>query len=158
MPAESVPAKILATIKGRKFTALGKLCAQKVDFQAWTPTGRWVAEDPATVAKIVEVWFTPGLGNVSVMWSTETSAARAATLEYEVCWKAPPDDSPRILRDAWMLTLKDGKITAARVYSAGLHIEFPDVDLEKQRRQKGLGGVKISNSPKVITSSKSAAQ
>ena len=51
-----------------------------------------------------------------------------------------------------MMSLKDGRITAVRVYSAGLHIEFPDVDLEKQRRQKGLAGVKISNSPKVITS------
>ena len=47
---------------------------------------------------------------------------------------------------------KDGKITSARIYSAGLHIDFPDVDLEKQRRQKGLAGPKMSNSPKVITS------
>ena len=151
MASETVPGKILAAIKGRKFTTLGKLCAPKVDFQAWTPSGRWVAEDPATVAKIVEVWFTPGAAPTTVMWSTETSTAKSATLEYEVCWKAPPDESPRVLRDVWMLTLKDGKITAARVYSAGLHIEFPDVDLEKQRRQKGLTGVKISNSPKVIT-------
>jgi hypothetical protein len=148
---ESVPGKILSALKGRKFTALGKLFAPKSDFQAWTPAGHWTAEDPATIAKIVEVWFSPGVGN-SVMWSTEAASARSAVLEYEIHWKAPPDESTRILRDAWMLTLKDGKITSARVYSAGLHIEFPEVDLEKQRRQKGLGGVKVSNSPKVITS------
>lgn len=149
---DSVPGKILAAIKGRKFTALSKLFSTKADFQAWTPAGHWAAEDAATIAKIVEVWFSPGAGNCTVMWSTESANAKSAILEYEVHWKAPPDDSDRILRDAWMLTLKEGKITAARVYSAGLHIEFPEVDLEKQRRQKGLTGVKVSNSPKVITS------
>ena len=148
---ESVPGKILSALKGRKFTALGRLFAPRMDFQAWTPAGHWAAEDAATIAKIVEVWFSPGIGN-TVMWSTEVANAKSAVLEYEIHWKAPPDESTRILRDAWMLTLKDGKITAARVYSAGLHIEFPEVDLEKQRRQKGLGGVKVSNSPKVITS------
>ena len=148
---ESVPGKILSALKGRKFTALGKLFAPKMDFQAWTPAGHWVAEDAATIAKIVEVWFSPGIGN-TVMWSTEAANAKSAILEYEIHWKAPPDESTRILRDAWMLNLKDGKITSARIYSAGLHIEFPEVDLEKQRRQKGLGGVKVSNSPKVITS------
>jgi hypothetical protein len=150
---ETVPGKILAAIKGRKFAALSKLFASGCDFQAWTPSGRWVAEDAATIAKIVEVWFTPGAGNTAVDWSNETATAKTATLEYEVSWKAPPDESPRILRDAWFMTLaKDGKIASARIYSAGLHIEFPDVDLEKQRRQKGIGGVKMSNSPKVITS------
>ena len=149
---ETVPGKVLAALKGRKFSALGKLFAPKCDFQAWTPSGRWVAEDGATVAKIAEVWFSPGAGTGTVMWSTEASSAKAATLEYEITWKAPPDDSPRVLRDAWMMSLKDGRITAVRVYSAGLHIEFPEVDLDKQRRQKGLAGVKMSNSPKVITS------
>jgi hypothetical protein len=87
------------------------------------------------------------------MWSVEGGTSKAPTLEYEVGWKAPPDDSPRILRDAWFLVIgKDGKVSSARVYSAGPHIEFPEVDLEKWRRQKGLTGVKISNSPKVITS------
>lgn len=150
--AETVPGKILAAIKARKFTQVSKLFAPKADFQAWTPTGHWVAEDGGTVAKILEVWFTPSSANNAVMWSTENSTAKAATLEYEVGWKAPPDDSPRVLRDAWFITLKDGRITSARVYSAGPHIEFPEVDLEKWRRQKGLTGVKISNSPKVITS------
>ncbi len=149
---EAVPGKVLAAIKGRKFAALSKLFAPKADFQAWTPSGRWAADDAATIAKILEVWFTPGAGPTTVVWSNETASAKAATLEYEVCWKAPPDDSARMLRDVWILTLKDERITAARIYSAGLHIEFPDVDLEKQRRQKGLGGVKMSNSPKVITS------
>jgi hypothetical protein len=156
--AETVPGKILAAIKGRKFAALSKLFSAKSDFQAWTPSGRWVAEDAATIAKIVEVWFTPGAGNTTIDWSAETSSTKTATLEYEVSWKAPPDESTRILRDAWFLTLaKDGKIAAARIYSAGLHIEFPDVDLDKQRRQKGLAGPKMSNSPKVITSSKAAS-
>lgn len=150
---ETVPGKVLAAIKGRKFTALSKLFAPKADFQAWTPSGRWVAEDAATITKILEVWFTPGAGPTTVMWSNETSSAKSATLEYEVCWKAPPDDSARMLRDVWIMTIgKDSRITAVRIYSAGLHIEFPDVDLEKQRRQKGLTGVKMSNSPKVITS------
>lgn len=149
---ETVPGKILAAIKTRKFTSISKLFAPGVDFHAWTPTGHWTADDGATIAKILEVWFTPSSAATTVMWSTETSTAKSATLEYEVGWKAPPDDSPRILRDAWFMTLKDGRITAVRVYSAGPHIEFPDVDLEKWRRQKGLTGVKISNSPKVITS------
>jgi ketosteroid isomerase-like protein len=152
MATESVPAKVLAAIKSRKFSTLGKLFAPKCDFQAWTPSGRWVAEDPSTVAKIVEVWFTPGAGSTTVTFSTENASAKAATLEYEVSWKIPTDDLPRVLRDVWIMNLKDGKITSARVYSAGLHIEFPDVDLEKQRRQKGLAGPKMSNSPKVITS------
>lgn len=150
---ETVPGKVLAAIKGRKFTALSKLFTPKADFQAWTPSGRWVAEDAATITKILEVWFTPGAGPTTIMWSNEVASAKAATLEYEVCWKAPPDDSTRMLRDVWIMGLaKDGRIASARIYSAGLHIEFPEVDLEKQRRQKGLGGMKMSNSPKVITS------
>ncbi len=153
MATETVPSKVLTAIKGRKFPALSKLFANKTDFQAWTPSGRWVAEDPATIAKILEVWFTPGAGPNTVTFSTETTSAKAATLEYEVSWKVPADDLPRVLRDVWMMNLgKDGKIASARIYSAGLHIDFPDVDLEKQRRQKGLAGPKMSNSPKVITS------
>lgn len=150
---DTVPGKILAAIKGRKFAALSKMFSTNCDFQAWTPSGRWVASDAATIAKIAEVWFTPGAGNTTIDWSSETATAKTATLEYEVSWHVPPDESLRILRDAWFMTLaKDGKIAAVRIYSAGLHIEFPDVDLEKQRRQKGIGGVKMSNSPKVITS------
>jgi hypothetical protein len=148
--AETLPAKLLAAIKGRKFTTVARMFAPKADFQAWTPYGHWTAEDGATVGKILEVWFTPGNGN-TVVWSTESATAKSATLEYEIAWKVPPDDSPRVLRDIWIMSTRDGRITAARVYSAGLHTEFPEVDLEKQRRQKGLGGVKVSNSPKVIT-------
>lgn len=152
MATESVPSKVLSAIKNRKFPTVGKLFTTKCDFQAWTPSGRWVAEDASTVGKILEVWFTPGAAPMTVSFSTETSTAKSATLEYEVSWKIPTDDLPRVLRDVWIMTLKDGKIASARVYSAGLHIDFPDVDLEKQRRQKGLAGPKISNSPKVITS------
>lgn len=120
------------------------------DFQAWNPSGHWTAEDGATVAKIVEVWFSPGAAS-QIMWSNETATARAATLEYEVQWKTPPDESTRVLRQVWLLTLKADKITAARVYCAGLHTEFPPVDLDKQRRSKGLaGGLKPNPSPKVI--------
>jgi hypothetical protein len=148
---DSIPSQLLAAIKGRKFTTLGRLFASPTDFQAWTPTGRWVAEDGATVAKIVEVWFTPGVGN-SIVWSNETTAAKGlATLEYEVAWTAPPDDQPRVLRETWILQIKGDKIASARVYCAGLHTEFPEVDLEKQRRSKGLGAPKPPSSPKVIT-------
>lgn len=138
--SNSVPGKLLAAIKARKFTSIAKLCTPGIDFQGWTPTGHWVAEDGATVAKIVEVWFSPGAGTGTIIWSNETATARAATLEFEVQWVAPPDDQPRILREAWFMTLKDGRIAAARVYCAGLHTEFPDVDLDKQRRQKGITG------------------
>ncbi len=148
--ATTITAQLLANIKARKFTSVGRMCSSPVDFQGWTPSGRWVAEDPATVAKIIEVWFSPGAGS-QVTWSTESSTSRSATLEYEIVWKAPPDESERVLRQAWILGLKGEKITSARVYCAGLHTEFPDVDLEKQRRSKGLGGLKPApQSPKVI--------
>ncbi|MEX2245057.1 MAG: nuclear transport factor 2 family protein [Dehalococcoidia bacterium] len=141
MPS-TVPGQLLAAIKGRKFGSVARLFAPQVDFQAWTPAGRWVATDPATAGKIIEAWFSPGVGS-SIVWSNEAAGARgAATLEYEITWKAPPDEQPRVLRQIHLLTVKNGRISAARVYCAGLHTEFPEVDLEKQRRQKGLGPVK----------------
>jgi hypothetical protein len=70
-------------------------------------------------------------------------------LECEIGWKLPPvsnaktkwvvvEGEPRVLRQVYLLAIKNGKITAARVYCAGLHTNFPEVDLEKQRRTKGL--------------------
>ena len=138
--SNTVPGKVLAAIKSRKFAQIARLCAPKVDFQGWTPTGHWTAEDGNTVAKIVEAWFSPGSGANTVVWSNETANSKAATLEYEVSWLAQPDDQPRVLREAWFMTLKEGRITSARVYCAGLHTEFPEVDLDKQRRSKGLLG------------------
>jgi len=147
--ANSVPAQLLAAIKGRKFTSVARLFSSPVDFQAWTPTGHWVAEDGATAAKIIEVWFSPGIAS-AVTWSNETAAARgAASLEYEITWKAQPDDQPRVLRQIFLLTIKGEKISAARVYCPGLHTEFPEVDLEKQRRSKGLALAKPL-SPKAV--------
>ncbi len=148
----TVPGLLLAAIRGRKFGNVAKLFATPVDFQAWTPAGHWVAADAATVAKIIEVWFSPGAGASTVVYSNETAGARgAATLEYELAWKVQPDDQPRVLRQLFMLTVKGDKITSARIYCAGLHTEFPEVDLEKQRRSKGLAGPKLPNSPKAIT-------
>ncbi|MDE3095452.1 MAG: nuclear transport factor 2 family protein [Chloroflexota bacterium] len=137
--ASSVPSQLLAAIKARRFTAVARLFAPDVQFEAWNPNGRWVAADPLTAARVIEVWFTPGSGS-TVVWSNETNGARgAATLEFEMAWKAPPDDQPRTLRQVYLLTInKAGKIASARVYCPGLHTEFPEVDLEKQRRQKGL--------------------
>jgi len=146
----TVPGTLLAAIKARKFGNVAKLFAPQVDFQAWTPSGHWIASDPSPAAKIIEVWYTPGNGS-TVVFSNETSNARAATLECEIAWKTQPDDQARVLRQVYLLTLKGEKITAARVYCAGLHTEFPDVDLEKQRRAKGLGGAKPPNAPKAIT-------
>jgi hypothetical protein len=129
---------ILAAIKARRFNGMSRLFTNPCDFQAWNPSGHWVAEDPTTAARIIEVWFSPGAGT-TITWSNETTGARgAATLEFEATWKAPPDEQTRMLRQAWLLTVKGEKITSARVYCAGLHTEFPVVDLEKQRRSKGL--------------------
>ena len=137
MPS-TVPGQLLAAIKSRKFSTAGKLFSNPVDFQAWTPTGHWVAEDPTTVARVIEVWYSPGSGS-QVICSSETSGARgAATLECEVAWKTQPDDQQRTLRQVYLLTIKGDRIVTARVYCAGLHTEFPDVDLEKQRRSKGI--------------------
>ncbi|HEY8173369.1 MAG TPA: hypothetical protein VIH21_09780 [Dehalococcoidia bacterium] len=136
--ATTIPGQLLAAIKNRKFTSIAKLYAPGVDFQAWNPSGHWVASDGATVAKIVEVWFTPGANSV-ITYTNETATARSAMLEFEVTWKLPPEDQPRILRQVHLMTIdKSGRISAARVYCAGLHTEFPEVDLEKQRRAKGL--------------------
>lgn len=136
--ANSAPGQLLAAIKSRKFSAVARLFASPVEFEAWTSTGHWVAQDGATAAKIIEVWFTPGTGS-TITWSNETAGARGtATLEYEITWKTQPDDQPRVVRQAYLLTVKGEKIVSARVYCPGLHAEFPEVDLEKQRRSRGL--------------------
>lgn len=145
----TVPGQLLAAIKSRKFTSVARLFANPVDFEAWTPTGHWVAQDGPAVAKIVEVWFTPGAGS-TITWSNETSGARgAATLEYEITWKTQPDDQARVVRQACLLTVKGEKIVSARIYCAGLHTEFPEVDIEKQRRSRGLAPPKPGPGAKV---------
>jgi hypothetical protein len=157
--ATKIPAQLVTAIKGRKFGTVAKLFAPGVDFQAWTPTGHWVASDGSTASKIIETWFSPGVGS-QVVWSSETAAGKNhVLLEYEISWSLPPDDQPRVLRQAHFLTIKNERIVAARIYCAGPHTEFPEVDLEKLRRAKGLGapGTKpLSNSPKVVVSTKSA--
>src|SRR5437879_4350140 len=83
--ASTVPAQLLAAIKARKYTSVARMFANGVDFQAWTPSGHWVAQDGATAAKIIEVWCAPGAGPASVAWSNESSGARgSATLEFEL--------------------------------------------------------------------------
>lgn len=149
MPS-TIPAQLLAAIKARKFSAIAKLFAPGVDFQAWTPAGKWVASDGATVAKIIEVWYTPGAGS-TIADTAETAGARGAvTLEFEISWKLPPEDQIRVLRQVYLLTVKNDRITRARIYCAGLHTDFPEVDLEKQRRNKGIGGPKPSMAPKMV--------
>ena len=145
----TVPAQLVNAIRQRRFTQVARLFAPNVDFQAWTPAGHWVATDPTTASRIIEVWYTPGV-NSTVVDIHETSNARSATLEVEMSWKTELEDQPRTLRQVYLLTLKDGKITQARVYCPGLHTDFPDVDLEKQRRAKGIGGAKPSNAPKMV--------
>ena len=136
----TVPAQLLAAIRARRFPSVARLLAPDVDFQAWTPTGHWVATDNATAARIIEVWFSPG-GPLTLIFSNETAGARgAATLEYEMVWHLEPDDQPRVLRQFVLLTIKNDKIVSVRVYCPGLHTEFPEVDLEKQRRTKGITG------------------
>jgi len=147
-PAQSVTAQLLVNIRTRKFTAIAKQFADDAEFEAWTPSGRWTASDARTAARIIEVWFTPGTGTV-VQHSYEARIGRRTVLlECEIEWKLPSvsnaktgivfEGEPRVLRQVYLLTIKHGKITAARVYCAGLHTNFPDVDLEKQRRTKGL--------------------
>ncbi len=147
--ANSVPGQLLAAIKARKFGTIARLFAPQVDFQAWTPYGHWVATDAATAAKIIETWYAPGAGSI-VTFSNETANARSGILECEISWKIQPDEQVRVLRQVYLLTLKGDKITAARVYCPGLHTEFPEVDLEKQRRSKGLSGPKPPSSPKAV--------
>lgn len=147
-PSDSVPAQLLASIKARRFSALARLFAADTDFQAWTPSGHWAATDGRIAARIIEVWFTPGAHSV-VNFANITSGGKGVTvLECEVGWGVPvqpnskmtqtPPDEPRVLRQVYVLRAKDGRITEARVYCAGLHTAFPEVDLEKQRRTKGL--------------------
>lgn len=139
MSTTTIPAQLLAAIKSRKFSSISKLFAAGVDFQAWTPVGHWVANDGTTASRIIEVWYTPG-ANSTVVYSNETSGAKgAATLEIEVSWKLPPEDQVRVLRQFYALTIKGDKIIHARIYCAGLHTDFPEVDLDKQRRSRGLG-------------------
>ena len=122
-----------------------------MDFQAWTPVGHWTANDGATIAKIIEVWYSPGAPPTTVIDSKEAVGAKgAAILELEASWKLPLEDQTRTLRQVYLLTVKGDRITHARVYCAGLHTEFPEVDLEKQRRAKGIGGLKTSNAPKMV--------
>jgi hypothetical protein len=149
--ANGFAGQVLNAIKGRKFGSIGRLCAPGVDFQAWTPTGRWIASDGATVAKIIEVWYSPGAGSSQILSSEEHTVGRnSALLELEVTWKAPPDEQPRILHQAYLITTKGEKITQMRVFCAGLHTEFPEVDLEKQRRAKGLAAAKPLNAAKAV--------
>jgi hypothetical protein len=149
--AATVTGTLLAAIKARKFPSIGKMFATPVEFEAWTPSGHWTAQDGATIAKIIEVWNTPGAGAGTVVWSNEILGAKGlAILEYEVAWKTLPEDQPRVLRQVWLLNTKGDKIVSARVYCAGPHTEFPDVDLDKQRRSKGLGAPKPPNSPRVV--------
>jgi hypothetical protein len=141
----TIPSQILAAIKARKFHQLPKLFAPNIDFQAWTNSGHWVAEDNQTAAKIVEVWFSPGIGASNVDFSHETAGAKgAATLEYEVSWKLP-DEQVRVLRQVYLMTIKDDRVNYVRVYCAGPHTEFPEVDLEKMRKAKGLTGNKAGS-------------
>ena len=154
--ATSVPGQLLSAIKARKFTQAARLFSSDCDFKAWTNVGYWAATEPSTVAKIFEVWFSPGAGSV-VVDSHEVAAGKGLhILEFEIAWKTLPDEQPRVLREVYLLTIKPDKvtktdkITEARIYCAGLHTDFPEVDLEKQRRAKGLGGAKISNSPRVV--------
>jgi hypothetical protein len=149
--ANNVAGQVLNAIKGRRFTSIGRLCAPGVDFQAWTPTGHWIASDGPTVAKIIEVWYSPGAGSNQILAANESTVGRnSSLLEIEVMWKAPPDDQPRILHQAYLITAKGEKIVQMRVFCAGLHTEFPEVDLEKQRRAKGLSAAKPLNSPKAV--------
>jgi len=150
----TIAGQLLAAIKARKFTQAARLFAPECDFKAWTNLGFWQANDPGTVGKILEVWFSPGSGSV-VVDSREVQTKGLQILEFEIQWKLP-DEQPRVLREVYLLTVKQDKATKAekiveaRVYCAGLHSDFPEVDLEKQRRAKGLTGTKVSNSPRVV--------
>jgi hypothetical protein len=147
--ANSVTTQFLNAVKGRKFTSVQRLFTPNVDFQAWNPSGHWIANDASTAAKIIEVWFSPGV-NSQITFSRETGSKANPVLEAEITWATQPDDQPRCLRQVYLLTVKGDRIAAARVYCAGLHTDFPEVDLEKQRRAKGIGGLKPP-APKAIT-------
>lgn len=148
--ATTVPGQLLAAMKARKFGTITKLYAPGVDFQAWTPAGHWVASDPTTAGRIIEVWFTPGISS-TIVDSVETSGARgSATLEFEMTWKLQPEDQPRTLRQIHIMTIKGDRIIATRIYCAGLHTDFPEVDLDKQRRAKGLIAAKPGPATKAV--------
>ena len=135
----TVTSQLLNAIRTRKFSSLSKMFAPGVDFQAWTNLGHWTAADGPTVVRIIETWFSPGAGAMTVVDSHESAGARgAATLEFEMAWTVPPDDQPRVLRQIYLLTIKGDRIAQARIYCPGPHTDFPEVDLDKQRRAKGL--------------------
>jgi hypothetical protein len=147
-PSQTVTTQLLANIRARKFAAIARQFANDADFQAWTANGHWTATDGRTAARIIEVWFTPGSSSV-VHYSCEARAGRGmVALECEIGWKLPSvlkaktgivvEGEPRVLRQVYLLAIKNGKIAAARVYCAGLHTNFPEVDLERQLRTKGL--------------------
>jgi len=146
--ATTVTSQLLNAIKGRKWSAASKLFAPGVDFQAWTPVGHWVANDPATVGRILEAWFSPGAGSTIVESNESTGARGSAMLELEISWTIPPDDQPRVLREVYLMTIKNDRIVQARVYCAGLHTEFPEVDIDKQRRAKGLTAAPAKPAPR----------
>lgn len=156
MPTAPVTGQLLAHLKARRFSAIAKLMAPNVDFQGWTPAGHWSASDPKTAAQIIEVWLSSAAG-CKVLNSEESSGAGGtATLECELAWhrqsnwgvpargrpanapSAPPaalDTDPLvILRQLYLLTVRNGLITRARVYSPGPRNEAPDVDLQRQLR------------------------
>jgi hypothetical protein len=148
--SSSVPGQLLSAIKARKFTSIGRMFAPGCDFEAWTPSGHWTAQDGATIGKIFETWFSPGVGSV-VTFSHETQGSKgSAVVECEITWKLQPEDQPRVLRQVYLMTIKSDRIVAARIYCAGLHTEFPEVDLEKQRRAKGLAGAKPLQAAKAV--------
>lgn len=145
---ESTPMQLLAHITARKFAAVAKLFAEDAHFQAWTPSGHWSATGGRGAAGIIELWFTPGR-NSTLNFTRVVSAGRGvAVIECEIAWGVPvqinskmtqaPADEPRLLRQVYVMRVKDGRIHEARVYCAGLHTTFPDVDVEKVRRAKSL--------------------
>lgn len=153
----TIPGDILNAIRTRKFSQIAKLFDKSVDFQAWSPVGHWTAADGPTAAKIIEVWYSPGVPPAQILFSHESQTKTAATLECEVSWRLEAEEGTRVLRQVYLLTLKNDKIVAARVYCAGLHSEFPDVDLEKQRRAKGIGGAKPVPAPRAVAPSARAS-
>lgn len=157
-----ITGELLAHIKARRFDAIAKLFSPKVDFQAWTPAGHWVANDGVTAAQIMEVWFTPA-GVCQVLFNEETSGVGGvANLECELAWHRPApwgvpvrrptgfagsaagvgnDADPLVmLRQLYLLTTRNGLITRARIYCPGLRNDSPDVDLQRQFRAAGIRG------------------
>lgn len=141
-----IAGKLLGCIRSRRFKAIARICAPDIEFHAWTPTGHWSASDGRVVATIIETWFSPGAES-QVTYEATTIRRDTVALECEIAWVVraaprakfpdPPPD-PRVLRQVYLLTVRKGAITGARVYCAGLHTAFPPVDLERLRCAKGL--------------------